>query len=208
MIKIAVIDGQGGGIGKIITEKIRKNIGLDIYILALGTNALAASLMLKAGANEASSGENAIINGITNVDVIIGTLGIVIPNSMLGEITPAMAGSVNLSKAHKILLPLVKGKYIILGNKNEPLPHIIDEMLEELTCIINKRIKMEESNMCEANAYIIKDGEEVLLLERVDKIIPQTDGLFLENIFGEQKVINARIKQMQLVSHKIILEHN
>lgn len=207
MLKIAVIDGQGGGIGKIITEKIRKCLGNDLYILALGTNALAASLMLKAGANEAASGENAIINSIEDVDIIVTSIGLTMPHAMLGEVTRGIAEAISLSKTHKILLPLIKGNYTILGNKNDPLPHIIEELINELKIIKRKRSKMEECSMCEANAYIIKDGEEELLLERVDKIVPQENGVFLENIFGEQKTVNAEIKKMQLVDHKIILEY-
>lgn len=207
MITIAIVDGQGGGIGKVITEKIRKSLGPDYHIIALGTNALAASLMLKAGANEAASGENAISCVTSIVDVIIGSIGIMIPNSMSGEITPTIASSISLSKAHKYLLPLSKGNYTIIGNKQEPLPHLIDELITELQVTIEqKRKKLEEVTMCEANAYLIKDGQETLLMERVDRIVPHEDGLFLENIFGEQKTVKASIKKMELVSHKIILE--
>ncbi|OEF96002.1 CooT family nickel-binding protein [Desulfuribacillus alkaliarsenatis] len=204
MVKIAIIDGQGGGIGKLITEKVRKTYGTDYHIIALGTNALAASLMLKAGANEAASGDNAVASVVNTVDIIIGSIGIVIPNSMSGEITVNIASSISLSKAHKFLLPLLKGDYTLIGNNLEPLPHLVDELLKELKPIIKK--KMEEATMCEANAYLYKDGEETLLLERVDKIVPHSDGLYLENIFGEQKIIKAKIKKMELVNHKIILE--
>src|SRR6056297_3040476 len=90
-MKIAVIDGQGGGIGKHIVEKIRNNMEHDIEIIALGTNAIATSLMLKSGANEGASGENAIIHNSNRVDYIIGTIAIIATNSMSGELTYKMA---------------------------------------------------------------------------------------------------------------------
>ena len=81
-MKIAVIDGQGGGIGKVIIEKLRFTFGEKIMILALGTNAMATSLMMKAGANQGASGENAIIYNTNKVDIIIGVIGIIVSNSM------------------------------------------------------------------------------------------------------------------------------
>ena len=75
-MKIAVIDGQGGGIGKHITEKLRKELGADIEIVALGTNSVATSMMLRAGANEGATGESAIVYTVDEVDVITGTLSL------------------------------------------------------------------------------------------------------------------------------------
>ena len=126
-MRIAVIDGQGGGIGKLIVEKLRVAFGNDIGILAMGTNALAASLMLKAGANEGASGENAIVYNAPKVDVIIGSIGIVCANSMLGELTPAMARAVSESDAAKVLIPLNRCNIFVAGIKEEPLPHYIDD---------------------------------------------------------------------------------
>lgn len=126
-MKIAVIDGQGGGIGKAIVEKIREELGYDIELLALGTNPLATSLMLKAGANEGASGENAIVFNAPKVDIIIGSIGIIAANSMLGELSPAMARAVSESSAKKVLLPVNRCQIYIAGAKNEPLPHYIEE---------------------------------------------------------------------------------
>lgn len=100
-MRIAVIDGQGGGMGKAMVEKLRLEFGEDIDVLALGTNALAANLMLKAGANEGASGENAIIFCATKVDVIMGSVSIISANSMLGELTPLMAKAIAESPAKK-----------------------------------------------------------------------------------------------------------
>lgn len=129
-MKIAVIDGQGGGIGKAIVEKMRAAFGDDMEILALGTNALAAALMLKAGANEGASGENAIVVNTQKVDLIIGSIGIITANSMLGELSPLMARAVAESPARKVLIPLNRCNVFVAGIKSEPLPHYIEDAIE------------------------------------------------------------------------------
>jgi len=132
-LKIAVIDGQGGGMGKAIVEKLRKAFGNDLEILALGTNALATSLMLKAGANEGASGENAIIYSSPKVDFIIGSIGIISANSMLGELTPNMARAIAESPAKKILIPLNRCNVYVAGVKSEALPICIDKAIEKIS---------------------------------------------------------------------------
>ncbi|NLI93967.1 MAG: DUF3842 family protein [Peptococcaceae bacterium] len=130
---IAVIDGQGGGIGKAIVDKLRKELPEETEITALGTNALATSVMLKAGANEGATGENAIVYNATKFDVIIGTIGIITANSMLGEVTPAIAKAIAESSAKKILLPLNRSNIEIVGvDKSQPLPHLIDSAIQSL----------------------------------------------------------------------------
>ncbi len=131
-MKIAVIDGQGGGIGKHITDKIRKELGAQVEILALGTNSVATSMMLKAGANEGATGESAIIYNVDDVDVITGTLSLLVANSMLGEFTPSMAAAVSQSKALKILLPIGRNNIEIVGVQQAPLPHLIDMLVNKL----------------------------------------------------------------------------
>ncbi len=129
-MRIAVIDGQGGGIGKAIVEKLKAAFDEDIEIFVLGTNALAASLMLRAGGNEGASGENAIVVNAPKVDIIIGTIGIIAANSMLGELTPLMAKAIAESPAKKILIPLNRCNIDIVGVNNQPLPHLVDEAIE------------------------------------------------------------------------------
>lgn len=129
-IRIAVIDGQGGGIGKAIVEKIRSALGDEIQIIALGTNALSTALMLKSGANEGASGENAIVVNAAKVDFIIGSIGIISANSMLGELTPLMAKAIAESPAKKVLIPLNRCNIFVAGIKNEPLPHYIEDAIE------------------------------------------------------------------------------
>jgi NAD(P)-dependent dehydrogenase (short-subunit alcohol dehydrogenase family) len=131
-MRVAIVDGQGGGIGKLIVEKVRRRFGERVDILALGTNALATAAMLKAGANEGASGENAIVINAPQVDVIMGSHGIVVPNAMLGELTPKMAEALAGSWARKILLPLNRSNIDLVGVTGEPLPHLVDEMVSRL----------------------------------------------------------------------------
>ena len=133
-MKIAVIDGQGGGIGKYIIERLRKLMGSEVYILALGTNALATSAMLKAGANHGATGESAIWYNCIYEEIthIIGCISIMFPNAMMGELTPKMAEAVGLSKAKKILLPITQERIILVGCTKEPLPHLVDIMIREI----------------------------------------------------------------------------
>ena len=130
VMRIAVIDGQGGGIGKSVVEKLRQNFGQDIQILALGTNVFAASAMMKAGADEGVSGENPIVVNVFKVDLIVGTIGIIAANSMLGELTPAMAKAIAESPAKKILIPFNRCNLYIVGSKNVTLQQYIDEVVE------------------------------------------------------------------------------
>lgn len=133
-MRIAVIDGQGGGIGKAIVEKLRKGLPEDTEIIALGTNSLATSSMLKAGANEGATGENAIVLNAAKVDVLIGTIAIIAANSMLGELTPSMAQAIAASPAKKVLLPLNRCNIEVVGVGNsEPLPHLIDKIVQRVT---------------------------------------------------------------------------
>ena len=131
MITFCIIDGQGGGIGATIIKKLREKFGESLDIIALGTNAIATSQMLKAKANRGASGENAIVRTVSQVDLIIGPVGIVIANSMMGEMTPEMAKAVASSPARKILLPLIQENVEIVGTANIPLPHLIDELIEK-----------------------------------------------------------------------------
>lgn len=106
-IRIAVVDGQGGGIGAIIVEKLKSNFP-NLDVLALGTNSLATAKMLKAGADKGATGENAVIYNVKDVDVIMGVVAILMPNAMMGELSPRMSEAIGASDAMKILVPLEK----------------------------------------------------------------------------------------------------
>jgi len=131
MKKICVIDGQGGGIGSVAIKKLRESFEESIEIIALGTNAIATAQMLKAKANKGASGENAIIQTVGKVDVIIGPIGIIMANAMMGEVTPGIAGAVASSTARKILIPLSQENVEIVGLSSMPLPHLIEELVQE-----------------------------------------------------------------------------
>jgi uncharacterized protein DUF3842 len=110
MKKICVIDGQGGGIGSTIIKKLKELFQETIEIIALGTNAIATAQMLKARANRGASGENAIVQTVKTVDIIIGPVGIIIANAMMGEVTPKIAKAVATSPAKKISNTAYTGK--------------------------------------------------------------------------------------------------
>lgn len=134
---LAIIDGQGGGIGATIIKSIRELLGNDIEILALGTNATATSRMMKAGANRGATGENAIVRTAHRVDLIIGPIAILIANSMMGELTPYMASAIASSKARKIILPLTQENITLVGVSTEPLPHLVQQILHILKEVNN-----------------------------------------------------------------------
>lgn len=128
--KICVIDGQGGGIGSTVIRKLKERFGETIEILALGTNAIATAQMLKAKANKGASGVNAIVQTVQNADIIIGTVGIIMPHAMMGELTPEMAEAVAMSRAVKILIPLSQENIRIVGLASTPLPQLVDELID------------------------------------------------------------------------------
>ncbi len=131
MKRICVIDGHGGGIGAAVIRSLKETYGESIELIALGTNAIAAAQMLKAGANRAASGENAIVRTTQVVDVIIGSISIGWANAMLGEITPQMAEAIMSSSAPKIFLPLTQEAAVLVGVVAEPLPHLIQQLVQQ-----------------------------------------------------------------------------
>ena len=133
---IAVIDGQGGGIGGIMIKRLREALGEEVDVIGLGTNAMATGAMLKAGANKGASGENAIVQTVKTVDLIIGTIAISIANSMMGELTPRMAEAIASSPAMKYLLPLKTPEVEIIGAPKEPLPHLVDQLIKRVQEIL------------------------------------------------------------------------
>jgi hypothetical protein len=128
--RICVIDGQGGGIGATIIKKLKDAFGEELEILALGTNAIATAQMLKARSNRGASGTNAIVQTVKSADLIIGPLAIIMPHSMMGEMTPQMAEAIALSPARKILIPLTQEDLEIVGQVHSPLPQLVDELIE------------------------------------------------------------------------------
>ena len=130
MKRICVIDGQGGGIGATLIKYLKEAFGEAVEIVALGTNAIATSQMLKAGANRGATGESAICWTVQSADCIVGPVAITWANSMLGEVTPRTAEAVMSSPAVKVLIPLSQEKVEIIGVVKEPLPHLVQAAVE------------------------------------------------------------------------------
>ena len=128
---VLVIDGQGGNIGK----QIVKSVALacpEVELLAVGTNSIATENMIKAGAQSAATGENAVIVASRRADVIIGPIGIVIADALMGEVTPSMSAAVGQSAAEKILIPITKCHTEIAGIGPEKTSDLIDDAVKKL----------------------------------------------------------------------------
>lgn len=130
-MKILVVDGQGGGMGRQLVEQIKKAFPAA-EVTAVGTNALATQAMLKAGADHAATGENAVVVGCRTADLIIGPVGIVIADSLWGEITPVMAAAIGQSLAARILLPMNQCNNIIVGVEDVSASKLVQNCLEEI----------------------------------------------------------------------------
>ena len=130
-MKVLIIDAQGGGIGKQIVSVVKREFP-SLDITAVGTNSLATNAMLKAGADHVASGENAVIVGCRKADVIIGPVGIVIADAMLGEVTPRMAMAVGQSNAKRLLIPVNHCENIIVCVPDLSVSKLIEGVVEEL----------------------------------------------------------------------------
>ena len=131
---VLIIDGQGGQLGRQMVEAVRRLIP-EAQITAVGTNALATSAMLRAGADRGATGENSVIVCTRDADIIVGPVGIVIADSLLGEITPAMAVAVGQSLAKKILLPVNKCNNIIIGVDGKTTSELIEDAIAKIKSI-------------------------------------------------------------------------
>ena len=136
-MQIAVVDGQGGGIGRSIVEKLKAELSEDVRILALGTNAVATGQMLKAGADDGATGENAIVHNMQHVDIVVGVIGILAANSMMGEMSPAMALAIGGSHTYKVLLPINRCHIEVAGVPDQPLSMHIEAAVSAVLKYIN-----------------------------------------------------------------------
>lgn len=137
-MKLVIIDGQGGKMGRTVIEHLKKNLP-DLEIYAIGTNSIATSAMLKAGADYGATGENPVIVGARTADIIIGPIGIVIADALMGEITPAMSAAIGQSSAYKILIPVNRCNHYIAGCGDHSLGEYIKQVCEETEKEIKKR---------------------------------------------------------------------
>ena len=130
-MKIVVIDGQGGGIGKQITAAVRVKFPHSM-LTAVGTNSTAAAAMLKAGADRAATGENSVVVCCRDADVIIGPVAIVVADSLLGEITPKMAAAIGQSDAKRVLVPVNHCDNIVVGVGDIPMAKLVQSAVKEI----------------------------------------------------------------------------
>jgi len=136
-MKIIVIDGQGGKIGTSIVKQLKQSLP-ELTVMAIGTNSIATSAMLKAGAEMGATGENPVIFNCVDADIIVGPVGIVLANSFLGEITPAMARAVAESRARKLLIPFNKCLTTVIGVREIALGEYIQLAVEEIQSCLNR----------------------------------------------------------------------
>ena len=135
-MRAVVIDGQGGGLGRQVVAAVKGKYK-DIEVVAIGTNATATQAMLKAGADVAATGENPLIVNVRHADVIIGPVGIVIADSLFGEITPKMAKAVGQSRARRLLIPVNLCSNIVIGVTNLSISVMVNGVLEELDKLLS-----------------------------------------------------------------------
>jgi len=136
-MNVLVIDGQGGQLGGQIIKLLKANFA-DMVIMAVGTNATATATMLKAGADQAATGENPVIVACRKADVIIGPIGIVIADAMLGEVTSNMAVAVGQADAVRILLPVNKCENIVAGIPKLSVTDVLQDMLTKVKTLLEK----------------------------------------------------------------------
>ena len=142
-MKIVVIDGQGGRMGALLCEKIRKNqkkLPTGTELIAIGTNSAATAAMLKAGADCGATGENPVLVACRDADFIIGPLGILAADSLLGEVTPAMAIAVGGSPAQKLLLPVNRCNHHVVGVQDYSMVRLTDEAVADLLSILQEKL--------------------------------------------------------------------
>lgn len=134
-MKLVVIDGQGGGVGKSLVAALKARMP-EQRVIALGTNVLATTAMIKAGADAGATGESAIRYQCRSADIIVGVTGILHANAMMGEISPGIAAAVSLSEAQKVLVPLERCGLNIAGVGRQPLDSLIRQAAEMAANII------------------------------------------------------------------------
>ncbi len=130
-MKLLVMDAQGGGMGRMLVEALKKALP-DQPVIAVGTNALATSAMLRAGADQAATGENAVVVCAAQADVIVAPIGMVLCDAMLGEVTPAMAMAVGRSPARKVLLPVSRCRVLVAGTARLSMAEAVQQAVAEV----------------------------------------------------------------------------
>ncbi len=135
-MRIVVIDGQGGGLGADLTARLKARLGDRAQLWAVGTNALATAAMLKAGADKAATGENAVCWNAAHADLILGPIGLLSANALMGEVSPAMAAAISAAPARRILVPMSSCGVLVAGSVGRKL----EELLEEAVSLAEKEV--------------------------------------------------------------------
>ena len=130
-MKIVVVDGQGGRLGKLLVEEVKRRLP-QAQVCALGTNSIATATMLKGGADFGATGENPVVRGVMGADAVLGPVGIVVAHAILGEVTPAMAEAVGGCRGRKFLIPMNSCGVVIAGVKEQSLSAYAAQAIEDL----------------------------------------------------------------------------
>ena len=128
-LKIVIVDGQGGRLGKLLVEEVRARLP-QAQIYAFGTNTAATATMLKAGAHFGATGENPVVRGVADADAVLGPVGIVVAHAILGEVTPAMAEAVGGCRARKFLVPMNSCGVLVAGVQENSLPAYVAQAVD------------------------------------------------------------------------------
>ena len=136
-MKIVVIDGQGGRLGCLLVAQAKERLP-QAQVCALGTNAIATAAMLKAGADLGATGENPVVRGVMDADGVLGPVGIVVANAILGEVTPAIAEAVGSCRAKKFLVPMNSCGVAVAGVEELPLPVYVAKAVGALAAELEK----------------------------------------------------------------------
>ena len=134
---IAIVDGLGGGLGAQLVARTRQEFGDSVRIIALGANSAATERMLKAGADRGASGENALRVSIGRADFVLGPIGIVIPDSLMGEISSTMAQAVMEARGERILVPVGQQHFTLVGMESRPVGKLVEEAITVLAVRIS-----------------------------------------------------------------------
>ena len=135
-MRIAFIDGMGGGLAAQVISQLTKQIDDQTEIIGLGTNSLATAAMMKAGVKRGATGENAICFSVGSADIIVGPIGIIIPNTMMGEISPKIAEAVASAMGKKVLIPVNQSHVEIIGLANRPMAVLVKETVERILLLL------------------------------------------------------------------------
>lgn len=136
-MKIVIIDGQGGRLGGLLAEQVKKRLP-QAQVYAIGTNTAATAAMLKAGADFGATGENPVVRNVLDADGVLGPVGIVVANAILGEVTPAMAEAVGSCRAKKFLVPMNSCGVAVAGVESLPLSAYVAQAVESLAAELER----------------------------------------------------------------------